>query len=320
MPYIRGHISRAETPTDAGTPIRFVASTQGVARDGLEISVNAWDLDNYRANPVVLWAHDYSGTRPPIGRADVFVEGDRLMADVTFDQSDEFARSIEAKYRGGFLHSVSVGWDTQAMEPSDTTNSRGRVTRADLLDISAVPVPGDPNALIARQARALAAIAEAVDIPATKPEPEAAGWLRTAADMVALYRDTANGKGYDFAERYRRLARDYDRAGKVAPEFLEPTTLEVLGVEGIRALFVEGEPDMMPDAFEARAGAVLSRQNLADLTDAVAAIQRVIERGSKPKDGDYDEDDPMRATAPEVVAPADDTLARILNTLGGTRG
>lgn len=319
MPYIRGHISRAETPADEGTPIRFVASTQGVARDGLEISVNAWDLDNYRSNPVVLWAHDYSGTRPPIGRADVFVDGDRLMADVTFDQSDDFARSIEAKYRGGFLHSVSVGWDTQAMEPSDTTNSRGRVTRADLLDISAVPVPGDPNALIARQARALAAIAEAVDVPATKSDPEPAGWSRTAADMVALYRDTANGRGYDFAERYRRLARDYDRAGKVAPEFLEPNALEAIGVDGLRGLFVEGEPDMMPEAFESRAGAVLSRENLADLTDAITAIQRVIERGKK-KMADEDMMDDMRAIEPEVAEPADDTLARILNTLGGTRG
>lgn len=319
MPYIRGLITRADMPTDAGTPIRFVASTQGVARDGLEIPVAAWNLDNFRRNPVVLWAHDYSGARPPIGKADVFVDGDQLMADVTFDQADEFARSIEAKYRGGFLHSVSVGWDTQAMEPSDTTNSRGRVTRADLLDISAVPVPGDPNALIARQARALAAIAEAVDNSTTEPQPEAAGWSRTAADMVALYRDTAHGRGYDFAERYRRLARDYDRAGRVAPEFLEPTAIEVLGVEGIRALFVEGEPEMYPDAFEARAGAVLSRENLADLADAIAAIQRVMERGNKKKP----DEDTFRAAEvveTEAVATADDTLARILNTLGGKRG
>ena len=316
MPYIRGVISRAETPEDAGTPIRFVASTQGVARDGLEINVDAWDLDNYRRNPVVLWAHDYSGTRPPIGRADVFVDGDRLMADVTFDQSDEFARGIESKYRGGFLHSVSVGWDTQAMEPSETTGSRGRVTRADLLDISAVPVPGDPNALIARQARALAAIAEAVDPDTTKPEPATAGWSDTAAAMVSLYLDTAEGRGYDFADRYRTLARAYEKAGKVAPEFMEPVALEAIGVAGLRGLFVEGEPDAMPEAFESRAGAVLSRENVADLEEAAALIMRVVERGRKPKPMDDDE----RSTEPEPIAEPDDTLTRILSTLGGSRG
>jgi hypothetical protein len=316
MRYIRGVISRADTPESEGAPIRFVASTEGVARDGLEIGMDAWNLDNYRRNPVVLWAHDYSGQRPPIGRADVFVDGDRLMADVTFDQSDDFARSIEAKYRGGFLHSVSVGWDTQAMEPSPVAGSRGRVTRADLLDISAVPVPGDPNALIARQARALAAIAEAVDVPATTPEPTTAGWSGTAAEMVALYRDTAQGRGYDVADRYRHLARAYDRAGKIAPEYLEPEALEALGVEGVRALFLEGEPDMFPDAFESRAGAVLSRENLADLQDAVNAIQRVIERGMKAKSGDYDEDDMTpRAAEAAVVETPDEVLTRILSAI-----
>lgn len=316
MPYIRGVISRAETPTDAGSPIRFVASTQGVARDGLEIPVNAWDLENYRRNPVVLWAHDYSGQRPPIGRADVFVDGDQLMADIMFDQNDDFARSIEAKYRGGFLHSVSVGWDTQAMEPSDTTNSRGRVTRADLLDISAVPVPGDPNALIARQARALAAIAEAVDVPEVKPEPTPAGWSSAAADMATLYLDTAQGRGYDFADRYRHLARAYDKAGKVAPEYMEPTALEAIGVEGVRALFLEGEPDMLPELFDVRAGAVLSRENLADLTDAITAIQRVIERGNK-KRPDEDIIDMPRAAEAEAVETPDEVLTRILAAVRG---
>ena len=319
MPYIRGVIAREALPTDAGTPIRFVASTQGVARDGLEIGVDAWNLENYSRNPVVLWAHDYTGQRPPIGRADVFVDGDRLMADVTFDQSDDFARSIEAKYRGGFLHSVSVGWDTQAMEPSDTTGSRGRVTRADLLDISAVPVPGDPNALIARQARAIASLAEAVESEPVKTEPTPAGWSDAAADMVRLYRDTADGRGYDFADRYRTLARAYDKAGRVAPEYMEPTALAVLGIEGVRALFVEGEPDMYPDAFDARAGAVLSRENVADLEQAMTLIARVVDRGRKPKAADYDDEE--RAIDPEPIAAPDDTLSRILSTLGGsTRG
>lgn len=316
MPYIRGVISRAEMPTDAGTPIRFVASTQGVARDGLEIPTTAWNLDNFRRNPVVLWAHDYSGTRPPIGRADVFVDGDQLMADVTFDQGDDFARSIEAKYRGGFLHSVSVGWDTQAMEPSDTTNSRGRVTRADLLDISAVPVPGDPNALIARQARALAAIAEAVDTEPTKPEPTPAGWSSAAADMATLYLDTAQGRGYDFADRYRHIARAYEKAGKVAPEYMEPTALEAIGVEGVRALFLEGEPDMLPELFDVRAGAVLSRENLADLTDAIAAIQRVMERGSKKK-ADEDLIRSAEVVETEAVETPDEVLTRILAAVRG---
>lgn len=57
---------------------------------------------------------------------------------MTFDPDDEFARAIERKCRNGFLNTVSVGWD-----------SRGDTN--ELLDISAVPVPGDPDALMERQ-------------------------------------------------------------------------------------------------------------------------------------------------------------------------
>jgi uncharacterized protein len=304
MPYIRGVMTRDAQTGGEGSPIRFVASTEAIARDGLIIEASAWNLDNYRANPVVLWAHDYAGTRPPIGRAvDVFVDGDRLMADIEFDQSDEFARGVEKKYRNGFLHSVSVGWDTQAMEPGEERNARGRVTRADLLDISAVPVPGDPNALIARQARALAAIvAETETVPTTEPDPMPAGWSEAAAEMARLFHDTAQGRGEDFADRYRTVARAYDTLGKTAPEALEPAAIVALGVDGIRELFLEGEPEMHPDQFGRRDGAVLSRQNLDDLRAAIAAIQRVIEQGGT---------EPERGNDPDAV------LSRIHQSLTG---
>ena len=90
----------------------------------------------------------------------------------------------------------------------------------------------------------------------------------------------------------------------------------MLGVEGIRALFVEGEPDMMPDAFEARAGAVLSRENLVDLTDAITAIQRVIERGKKKQDEDTF-DLPRAAEAEAVAETPDEVLTRILAAVRG---
>jgi len=137
-------------------PIRFVASTSNIVRDGLAIDTWAWELDNYRKNPVVLWVHDYMGTRPPIGKANVELGEATLVADVTFDKGDPFAADIERKYREGYLNAISVGWNT-------LTSSGKRVTRAELLDLSAVPVPGDPDALIQRQARALQELAKSLE-------------------------------------------------------------------------------------------------------------------------------------------------------------
>lgn len=149
MQYMRALVESRE-----GDPLRFVASTEGVKRDGKALRSDRWLLDNYRANPVVLWSHDYLGRTLPIGRADVQVEGDRLVADVVFDRDDEFARQVERKYRDGFLNAVSVGWEDVR---------RGGDLWHELLDISAVPVPADPDALIERQRRGLAEIASLFD-------------------------------------------------------------------------------------------------------------------------------------------------------------
>lgn len=151
MPYLRARLESMEGTGElvAGQgPLRFLASTEGIKRDGQELKVEDWYLDNYRRNPVVLWAHDYFGRQLPIGRAEATIDFQRraLVADVTFDPGDPFAREVERKYREGYLHTVSVGWDTIEIE---------RRRMLDLLDISAVPVPGDPDALMERTIRAL---------------------------------------------------------------------------------------------------------------------------------------------------------------------
>ena len=150
MLYIRALCERAEQEADPGTPIRFTASTEGTKRDGKDLKAVDWRLDNYLRNPVVLWAHDYTGRTLPIGRASVTVDKSSLLADVTFDQQDDFARTVESKYRRGYLSAVSVGWDE-------------RDEGLDLLDISAVPVPGDPDALMERQVRVWRSLLSEID-------------------------------------------------------------------------------------------------------------------------------------------------------------
>jgi len=154
--YLRGYRIKSKDESDEpGSPMRFVASTEGVKRDGKSLSSSDWRLDNFRANPVFLYVHDYMGRTLPPGRiVNVEVTNSELLADVEFDQADEFARQIESKYRRGFLNAVSVGWqDVQ----------EGKKTWHDLLDISAVPVPADPDALKAEQVRALAELGREIE-------------------------------------------------------------------------------------------------------------------------------------------------------------
>ena len=184
---LRGFCQRGEQPGEAGSPLKFIASTEGVKRDGKDLQADHWRLDNYRKNPVFLWCHDLYGRTLPIGKSVVAVEGAQLIAEVTFDQGDDFAKQVERKYREGYLHAVSVGWDDV---------KEGTEVWYELFDISGVPVPGDPDALIERQLRALKELIEKHDpeeggaIPphSTNKETEEADW-DAAAEVSA-----ANGK------------------------------------------------------------------------------------------------------------------------------
>ena len=53
---------RASTQPEGGA-IRFVASTEGVKRDGMDLKKEDWALDNFRNNSVFLWMHNPD--RPP---------------------------------------------------------------------------------------------------------------------------------------------------------------------------------------------------------------------------------------------------------------
>lgn len=358
--FLRAFCDRAASKADDAGPIRFVASTEGVKRDGLSLSMAQWDLKNYRANPVVLWSHMYGGfggpPPAPIGRAEVKVEGKRLMADVVFDPGDPFAQQIERKYRQGFLHAVSVGWDPRPPAGKTFQDARPDEISLDLLDISAVPVPGDPDALIQRQQRALsvmardilaelgedaddpvatrravlpphaapkaddaapydaaAEVAAAGDVAALRamhawvnvdanpesrtaykfPHHAASGdvvWRGVAAAMSRLMQAATQIPDEDRRGVYAHLARHYRQFDREPPEFRTRAELAPLEAAEIRGLFLEGEPDLLPDLFpEARAGAVLSRQNREDLARIAELANGILARAAGQQNDDDDD-------------------------------
>ena len=75
-------------PVDgAERTLRFCFSDGSVDRMNDTIAAAGWDLTDFSANPVALWAHDSSA--PPIGGArNVGVEGDRLLGDIEFAPPD----------------------------------------------------------------------------------------------------------------------------------------------------------------------------------------------------------------------------------------
>ncbi|MFC9089001.1 HK97 family phage prohead protease [Nocardiopsis dassonvillei] len=186
----------ANTPPDE--PLVFTASSTTLNRHGFSLRTDGWRLENYQANPVVLWMHD--AWRPPIGRAAAALDGDRVRAAIDFDQGDPDAVKIESKFRRGFLNAVSVGLDFVDSDgaPMDTWRmSAQQITDEafyDLAEISAVTVPADPKAVVEKQRLALAGLGrELVDLFDAQENDTTI----TAADLRSAVRAELDRLGID---------------------------------------------------------------------------------------------------------------------------
>lgn len=147
-----------EEDDDKSRVLEFVISTSAPDRDGDIIEASGWELEAFKKNPVVLFAHD--NRRPPIGRAlNVRVEDDKLIAAAEFMDSETdptgFSECIYRMLKKGFLRATSVGFLPKEWEPiyEDEEKREGirgwRFMKQELLEFSVVPVPANPEALIA---------------------------------------------------------------------------------------------------------------------------------------------------------------------------
>ena len=130
--------------------ISYVFSDESVARDGNTISTAGWQLDNFKKNPICLWAHDCSA--PPIGRVPyVNAVGTQLLGAVRFAEREEFAFAdvIYRLYKGRYLNAVSVSWLPIKWQYSTDKSRPGGIdfSEVELLEVSAVPLPSLPTAL-----------------------------------------------------------------------------------------------------------------------------------------------------------------------------
>ncbi len=123
--------------SDSGT-FEVVITTANIDRYQEVISLDGWELEHYRANPVVLWGHDHFTL--PIGVAtSVEVVGEKMIARGKF-APHAFAQEIRALYDAGIVRATSVGF----IEKERTGNI---ITKAELLEFSFVSVPANPYAL-----------------------------------------------------------------------------------------------------------------------------------------------------------------------------
>lgn len=125
--------------------ITAVASTAVVDRHGEIVEVEGWNLKNFKKAPRILWAHDH--TIPAIGKASkIWIEGTgkkaKLMFKVVFQDITEFGKQAKRLVEEGWIDTFSVGFMAEEMEDN-------KFTKQELLEISLVNVPANPEAQVA---------------------------------------------------------------------------------------------------------------------------------------------------------------------------
>jgi HK97 family phage prohead protease len=158
-------LATRDVEIDAGARVvrGAIASDESLDSHGTIIRAAGWDLDRYRKNPVLLWAHKASGMfvspepEDVLGTADVNVVDGRLVANLKFSPEgvNPKADRVFAQMSAGVLRGLSVGFRPREWEYEERGDEEIMViTRQELAEISVVPIPSNPNTL-ARELRAM---------------------------------------------------------------------------------------------------------------------------------------------------------------------
>ena len=151
----RGHVRSVDLES---ATVTAVVSTETRARDGDVIQATAWDLANFEKHPVLISGHNYGSLQSQIGEwtdmridrkerelvgtAQYYLGSGNREAEAGF----QLAKRGRAAYSVGFIPDFST-----AVEMKDSTHPFGLTNyefkRAELLEVSQVTIPADPNAL-----------------------------------------------------------------------------------------------------------------------------------------------------------------------------
>ncbi len=299
-----------ELLNDSSLPVPFIASTEGVKSDGLDLKMDEWDLSRFKEYAPVMWVHNY--WHPPLGTGTARIE-DSLKIDVNFDRDDDFAMKIRGKAIKGMM-AGSVGWFT-TMDGEDTRNT--------LIEFSMTPMGLDPDALPDIERMDLMAMRSQISM-ALGDEEAAEEILRkvlqeerekTLTEMSTIMAALMEGAVEEMRKELEEEEPE-DETGEsedvsqittltTGAEFLlldghlyAPTTLESsttwvpldpVQLDEFRQISIDRMSVSYPadanlEEVAERAGAVLSKKNRDDLTKALELISNVIERATPEED------------------------------------
>ena len=169
------------TESEEERVLNFKISTETPDSYDDVIKADGWDLERFKKNPVVLWAHDHR--QPPVGQAlSVEVKDGDLVASAKFADAETyaFADTVFRLLQEKFLRATSVGFFPKEWTYDEERHGYNFIEQ-ELFEFSVVPVPANPDAL------ALALKSGEIDLEPIKTWAEKTLDMWTPDDSVALW-------------------------------------------------------------------------------------------------------------------------------------
>jgi phage head maturation protease len=135
--------------------VEFVISSEAVDSYGTVFKMDGWKLDRYANNPIVCYQHRSNSDNPDdiIGTSEVFVEDNKLIGRVTFEDAtiNAKAEKVFRKVLAGTLKMASVGAMINDGRMGDKTRGEDEsllyFTDQHLVEWSIVSAGANPDAL-----------------------------------------------------------------------------------------------------------------------------------------------------------------------------
>lgn len=138
-------------------------STDSTDRHGDIVKQN-WDLKPFKKNPVLLDSHNYGSIEHIIGRVNgTKVKDGKLVGKAEFALANPKGLLAFKMAQDGFLNATSVGFIPLEFD------DKGNIAKSELLELSAVSVPANAEALFAK---AFDAATKSEEEPEEEPEEE----------------------------------------------------------------------------------------------------------------------------------------------------
>ena len=162
-----------------GDVTTVILTKEVIDRDNEVVVIDGLDLSNYNKNPVLLWAHNK--TELPLGTiSNIRVEVDNgikcLVGDINWSPSYDKAQTVKKLFQENILKGVSMGFNfsdwivlNDATATANYPSGTILITKSELLEVSAVPVPANQDSLTLAKSKGID-ISIVQELPEEVPE------------------------------------------------------------------------------------------------------------------------------------------------------